>query len=368
MSVKREARTLGLSAIRVLAAAGLAWTILIAGCSPSPTSPSPDDPIQPRGSGAGDLTVGLITKTDANPFFVKMKEGALRRAVALGVELRTFAGLYDGDSESQVQAIETLLAEGAQGILITPSDPAALDGPVGRARQAGVLVIALDTPFDPPNAVDATFATDNFRAGELVGMWARARMGAAATDARIATLDLSSAQVTVDVLRNQGFLEGFGIDIGNPRRMYDEDDRRIVGSGATMGTEAGGRSAMKRLMREHPSINLVYAINEPAAAGAYAALRALGVAANVLIVTIDGSCSGVGSVAAGEFGATVMQYPLRMATLGVEAVVEFFETGRKPVNTPGLDFHDTGTALVTDVPVPGVPSIGTGRGLSECWG
>ncbi len=73
-------------------------------------------------------------------------------------------------------------------------------------------------------------------------------------------------------------------------------------------------------------------------------------------------------VAAGEFGATVMQYPLRMATLGVEAVVEFFTTGRKPANTPGLDFHDTGTALVTDVPVPGVPSIGTGCGLSECWG
>ena len=135
-----------------------------------------------------------------------------------------------------------------------------------------------------------------------------------------------------------------------------------------MGTEAGGRRAMERLLREHPSINLVYAINEPAAAGAYAALRALGVADNVLIVTIDGSCSGVRSVAAGEFGATAMQYPLRMAILGVEAVVESLTTGRKLANTPGLDFHDTGTALVTDVPAPGVPSIGTGRGLSDCWG
>ena len=361
-------RTSGLSAIRLGAAAGLACTVLVAGCSPAPTAPSPEVPVQPRGPGADALMVGLITKTDGNPFFVTMKAGALRRADELGVELRTFAGLYDGDAESQVRAIETLVAESAHGILITPSDPATLDGAVERARQAGVLVIALDTPFDPPNAVDATFATDNFRAGELVGMWARTRLGAAAADARIATLDGSSAQVTVEVLRNQGFLQGFGIDIGNPRRMYDEGDPRIVGSGATMGTEAGGRSVMERLMREHPSINLVYAINEPAAAGAYAALRALGVVDSVLIVTIDGSCSGVSRVAAGEFGATVMQYPLRMATLGVEAVVQFFETGRLPANTPGLDFHDTGTALVTDVPTPGVPSIGTGRGLSECWG
>lgn len=125
---------------------------------------------------------------------------------------------------------------------------------------------------------------------------------------------------------------------------------------------------MERLMREHPAINLVYAINEPAAAGAYMALRSLGMADDVLIVTIDGSCSGVRSVAAGEFGATAMQYPLRMAILGVEAVVESLTTGRKLANTPGLNFHDTGAALVTEAPVAGVPSIDTSRGLSECWG
>ncbi|MXW71095.1 MAG: sugar ABC transporter substrate-binding protein [Acidobacteria bacterium] len=359
---------------RSLAATGRAWatglacTLLVARCGPAPASPSPPVPAPSQEPEAGDLMIGLITKTDANPFFVTMKESALRRADELDVELRTFAGLYDGDSEAQVQAIETLLADGADGILITPSAPAALAEPVGRARDAGVLVIALDTPFDPPNAVDATFATDNFRAGELVGLWARQRMGAGAKDARIATLDGSSAQVTVDVLRNQGFLAGFGIDIEDPQRMYDENDPRIVGSSATMGTEEGGRSAMERLLRERPAINLVYAINEPAAAGAYAALQARGVAEDVLLVTIDGSCSGVHRVAAGAFGATAMQYPLRMATLGVEAVVEFYATGRKPVDTPGLDFHDTGTALVTDVPVAGVPSIDTTRGLGECWG
>jgi len=357
-----------LAAATRLAATGLTWAALGGGCTWAPTSPSPQVPSHPRDPVAAGLVVGLITKTDANPFFVTMKEGALRRADQLGVELQTFTGLYDGDTDAQVRAIETLLAVEAEGVLITPSDPAALRDLVGQAREAGVLVIALDTPFDPPNAVDATFATDNFRAGELIGMWARARMGAGVMDARIATLDGSSAQVTVEVLRNQGFLHGLGIDLADPRRMYDENDPRIVGSSATMGTEAGGRSAMERLMREHPAINLVYAINEPAAAGAYMALRSLGMADDVLIVTIDGSCSGVRSVAAGEFGATAMQYPLRMAILGVEAVVESLTTGRKLANTPGLDFHDTGAALVTEAPVAGVPSIDTSRGLSECWG
>ncbi len=317
---------------------------------------------------AGELMAGLITKTDANPFFVTMKEGALRRAQELGVELRTFAGVFDGDSETQIRAVESLIAAGARGILITPSDPAALRPTVMDARDAGVFVVALDTPFDPANTVDGTFATDNFRAGELIGTWARARMDASGRVARIATLDGSAAQVTVEVLRNQGFLQGFGIDIRNPARMYDEDDPRIVGSAATMGTEAGGRSAMEGLLRQDSSINLVYAINEPAAAGAYAALRALGVENDVLMVAIDGGCPGVRSVAAGELGATAMQYPLRMATLGIEAVVEFATTGRKPQNTPGLDFYDTGTTLVTEEPVSGVPSISASRGLGECWG
>ncbi|MDE0034190.1 MAG: substrate-binding domain-containing protein [Deltaproteobacteria bacterium] len=317
---------------------------------------------------AGDRIVGLITKTDDNPFFVTMKQAARRKAGKLGLELRTYAGRDDGDSKAQVEALESLVAAGAKGILITPSDPAALADPVRRAREAGVVVIALDTPFDPADSVDATFATDNFRAGELIGMWARARIGDAAGSARIATLDLSEAQVTVDVLRNQGFLKGFGIDIKDPGKMHDEDDARIVGSGATLGTEAGGRAAMEALLRKQPGINVVYAVNEPAAAGAHAALRALGVENDVLIVSIDGGCAGVRHVAAGATGATAMQYPLRMAYLGVEAVTEFYRTGRRPEKRPGPGFHDTGVTLVTDQPVPGVPSISTERGLKECWG
>ena len=337
-------------AFRLLATAALSYGLLV-----SPSS-------------ADDVIVGLITKTETNPFFVKMKEGALEKAGEMGVELRTFAGKYDGDSEAQVEAIESLVAAGAKGILITPSDPAALADTVKAAREAGVLVIALDTPFDPADSADATFATDNFKAGELIGMWARAKMGDAAMNAKIATLDLSDAQITVDVLRNQGFLTGFGVDVKDPKRMYDEDDPRIVGGDTTRGSEEGGRTAMENLMQKDPGINVVHTINEPAAAGAYEALKAFGMEGNVLIVSVDGGCPGVENVAAGVIGATSMQYPLRMASLGVEAVAEFAKSGKKPENTEGLDFFNTGVTLVTDEPVEGIPSISSEQGLKECWG
>ena len=109
------------------------------------------------------IIVGLITKTNTNPFFAKMKEGAEAKAKELGVDFRGFAGKYDGDNTGQVDAIERLVNAGAKAIMITPSDSKAIVPSVERARKAGVLVIALDTPLDPPIAADATFATDNTR-------------------------------------------------------------------------------------------------------------------------------------------------------------------------------------------------------------
>lgn len=310
----------------------------------------------------------LITKTDTNPFFVKMKEGATARANQLGITLKSYAGKVDGDSESQVAAIETCIADGAKGILITASDTKGIVPAVQQARDNGLLVIALDTPLEPIDSADATFATDNFLAGELIGKWAAASLGDAAADAKIAMLDLAVSQPSVGVLRDQGFLQGFGIDLGDPNKWGDEDDPRIVGNDVTAGNEEGGRTAMENLLTKDPGINVVYTINEPAAAGAYEALKGFGRENDVLIVSVDGGCPGVENVADGVIGATSQQYPLRMAALGIDAIAAWTLGGVKPEPTEGKDFFDTGVSLVTDKPVDGVESIGVAEGKQLCWG
>lgn len=310
----------------------------------------------------------LITKTDTNPFFVKMREGAEAAAAEAGITLRSFAGQVDGDHETQVAAIETCILDGASGILLTASDTSSIVGAVTQARDAGLLVIALDTPLDPIDAADATFATDNFLAGELIGQWAAAQLGDDAASAKIAMLDLAVSQPTVGVLRDQGFLQGFGIDLGDPNMWGDEDDARIVGNDVTAGNEEGGRTAMENLLAVDPDINVVYTINEPAAAGAYEALRSIGRESDVLIVSVDGGCPGVQNIADGVIGATSQQYPLRMAALGIEAIAAFAADGTLPENTPGKDFFDTGVALVTDQPADGVESISVAEGTELCWG
>ncbi|WIY54581.1 sugar ABC transporter substrate-binding protein [Devosia sp. YIM 151766] len=317
---------------------------------------------------AQDVSVCLITKTDTNPFFVKMKEGAEAKAAELGVTLKSYAGRIDGDHETQVAAVETCIADGASGILIAASDTSAIVQSVQQARDAGLVVIALDTPLTPIDAADATFATDNFLAGELIGKWAAGKLGAEAANARIALLNLGISQPTVDVLRNQGFLQGFGIDLGDPNKWGDETDPRIVGHDVTAGNEEGGRTAMENLLTKDPSINVVHTINEPSAAGAYEALKSFGRENDVLIVSVDGGCPGVANIRDGVIGATSQQYPLQMAALGVEAIKAWADNGTKPEPTPGKDFFDTGVALVTDEPVEGVDSIDSDRGAELCWG
>jgi fructose transport system substrate-binding protein len=311
---------------------------------------------------AADTIIGLITKTNTNPFFVKMKEGADAKAKELGVTLQAYAGKADGDNDGQVAAMEALMAAGAKGILLVPSDSTAIVPTVEKARKAGILVITLDTPLDPVTAADANFATDNFKAGELIGKWAKAMLGDKAASAKIATLDISPNEPTVDYLRHNGFLTGFGIPVKNPKHFAQSDSPQIAGSDVTFGSEEGGRKAMENIIQKASEINVVYAINEPAADGGYAALKAAGREKGVLVVAVDGGCPGVRSVKEGIIGATSQQYPLLMASKGVEAVVEFLKTGKKPVSI------DTGEQLVTDHPVPGVPSIDTTEGAKLCWG
>ena len=313
------------------------------------------------------ILIGLVTKTEANPFFAKMREGAQAKAAELGVEVQSFAGKFDGDHDSQVTAVENLISAGVSGILMVASDPAGIAPIVQQARDQGILVIALDTPLDPADAADATFATDNFKAGELIGAWAAKTVEDPAT-AKIGFLDALENQPTVDALRDQGFMQGFGIDIKDPKRYLDEDDARIVGHFWGQGSEEGGRTGAETLLQKDPDLNVLYTINEPTAAGAYEALKAAGKDGSVVVTSVDGGCPGVENVKAGVIGATSMQYPLMMASLGVEAIVNFKKTGEKPQPTEGLDFFDTGVTLVTDHPVDGIESITAEEALAKCWG
>lgn len=347
------------------AAAALAFT----GCAGGGTGSGDGD-----ASGSETIGVSLIVKTTTNPFFVAMQDGAEAAADKLDVDLTFAAGKEDGDEDTQIQAIENAISKGDAGILITPNGPGVEDALI-KARDAGLFVIALDTPPADPEAVDITFATDNFLAGQEIGKWTAAKL--AGEKATIALVDLFDDKiVSVDYNRDQGFLDGMGIDTADPAVNGDEEatgtysggDYEIVGNEASGGAEDGGRTAAETLLSKNPDINVVYTINEPAAYGAYEAFKAAGKTEGLIVVSVDGGCAGVDQVKEGIIGATSQQYPVKMAELGVQAIFDLVKTGEVPENTEGLDFYNTGVALVTDDPQDGVESIDTAEGAEICWG
>ncbi|MEO7337643.1 MAG: substrate-binding domain-containing protein, partial [Caldimonas sp.] len=337
----------------------------LAGCAPAAD-----------GGDGGDepIRVALIVKTNSNPFFVAMNKGAEAAAKDAGVSLTLAAGKDNGDEATQIQAIEDAIARGDQGILITPAG-AGVNDAIKKARDAGIFVIALDSPTDPPDVVDITFATDNRLAGKLIGEWTAAQLDG--KKAVIGLLDgFDDVIISVDYERDQGFLAGMGIAVGDDKVRGDEastgsysgGDYEIVGSEVTKGAEDAGVTGMEKLLAINPNINVVYAINEPSADGAVTALTAAGANLDdVLVVAIDGGCAGVQSIVDGNIDATSQQYPVKMAELGVKAIVDLVKNGTKPAVTDGLDFFNTGVALVTDNPAAGVDSIDTGEGSKLCW-
>ena len=309
---------------------------------------------------AAEPVIGLITKTESNPFFVKMKEGADAEAKKLGAKLLSAAGKTDGDNAGQVTAIENMVAAGAKTIMITPSDAKAIIPAIKKAQSQGVQVIALDSPTDPVSAVDALFATDNYKAGVLIGQYAKAAM--AGKPAKIAMLDLFPGH-PVGAQRHNGFMAGFGLKANDAKSNELSTAAEIVCANDTNGDRAKGQTAMENCLQKDPGINVVYTINEPAAAGAYNALKKAGKEKGVLILSVDGGCQGIKDTAAGIITATSQQYPLKMASMGVAAGVEYAKTGKKVSG-----YTDTGVTLIAGKPVAGVDSKDTKVGLDLCWG
>lgn len=327
------------------------------------------------GSGGG-TKVALILKEFTNPYWISMENSAKKEAAKLGVQLQVTAGNSDDDTTSQINQIDQAIAAGDKGIIIALNGDA-VNSALNQAKSEGLVVIAVDTPPIPANVSDVTYSTDNMQAGLLDGRWMAAKL--AGGNADIAMLDdLANQVITVDVQRDHGFLTGMGISVGNKNVNGAEPKSgrytggkgggyRIACQQPTNGSQTGGQSAMETCLSKDPGINVVYAINEPAAEGAAHALQTAG-KKDVTVVAIDGGCSNLPFIANGSIGATAGQFPGKMAVDGVDAIARFAKTGKKPANQPGQDFFNTGTQLYTDSPQAGVPSITGAAANKVCWG
>src|SRR4051812_15241461 len=358
---------------RRLAAGGalLAGSVALVACGSSGSSGGS------AGAGGGEQTgVSLILKTLTNPYFVSMENDAKAEAQKQNVKLTVAGGKQDGDTATQISAIDNAISRGDKAILITTNGDA-VNSALARAKKAGLYIVALDTVLTPAKTADITYATDNEKAGKLIGAYGAAKLNG--QPATIAMLDLFNNQVvSVDLQRDHGFLEGMGIDPGSKTQNGQEaksgnytagkgGSYQVVCHQPTQGAIPGGKTAMENCLSANGNINVVYTINEPAADGALQALKAAG-KSNVLVLTIDGSCKYVkGLVKDGTITGDSAQYPGKMAALGGDAAAQAAKGNRqKPPS--GKASVAPGTTLVPVNALSGVPSQPPAQAAGACWG
>jgi len=353
MHMRSKYPALAVAVLVVASCSGAASTPTTAASTPTTAASTPTTAASTptTAASAGGYTIGIIEQQASNPFFANLEAAAKAEAQAHGLNVITAESATAGDSATQVTAIQDMINRGVKGISLDPANATAVVPAVQQAEAANILVVAVNTETSPSTAVAATYETDNLAGGKLMGQYAKAKIGT--TTPVVALLDYDLTDKTSKA-RHDGFLAGFGIAEGSPE---------IAAEIQTQASADSGQTAMENMLSAHPTINVVYTINEPMAVGAAAAIKAANLGHPVVLVSIDGSCSGVQAVKSGQISATVMQFPSKMGKQAVDAIINYVNTSQKPSG-----IIDTGTSLITDQAITGVQSQDTTWGLQNCWG
>ncbi|GJQ28568.1 MAG: hypothetical protein HBSAPP03_04520 [Phycisphaerae bacterium] len=295
---------------------------VLPGCRDSSAPPAAGTPPKPR--------IAVVPKGTTHEFWKSVHAGALRAAREGQADV-TFRGPEkEDDREQQIALVQNLIAAKYDALVLAPLDNAALVGPVRQAKAAGIPVVIIDSGLDAQAGADyvSFVATDNRAGGLLAGHHLADLRRGAGTVLVLRYLEgsLSTTQ------REDGFIAAMasypGITVIDPKRY----------AGATRAT---AQEAAENLLAANPGIDAVFTPNEPSTFGMLLALKARGLAGKVTFVGFDASDAAIDGMRQGHVQALVLQNPIRMGQLGVQAALDHL-AGR-PV-TPVID---TGTFLLT---------------------
>lgn len=248
----------------------------------------------------GRRKFGAVYMTLNNPFYVIVDE-EIRTSVENHGDV-----LISRDPalsvERQKAEIRELIEMGCQVLFVNPVDWHELAPVLEIARQAGVPVIAIDTNVDDDSLVASTVVSDNY----MAGVQCAKHLISLVPGGQVALLKHDQARSSVD--RIKGFRD----------TLAAYPDFHVVAEAECQGQLELAMPAMAGMLREHPDINIVMALNDPAAMGALAALQQAGRLDSVLVYGVDGAQEARDMIAQGHMAATAVQAPRRMGQMAVE--------------------------------------------------
>jgi simple sugar transport system substrate-binding protein len=270
--------------------------------------------------------LGLITKFPVDFFFVIEDAAKAWAEQHPDVELITGMGESGSDDEGVIALIESMVAQGVDGIAITPTGEAVIPA-LDAAIAAGVEIVLVDNDLPDWDGKGAVVATNNYQGGVLAGEWLAENLEAGST---LAVLEGVPGVPALDD-RVNGMIEGLG-----------DADITIVGQAPTDCDQVKGVAAAEDLLTANPDVDAIYGACGPPIIGALEAIENAGIAPeDIVVVGFDALPDEVAAIEAGTEDASVAQFPPKMGELGMETLYQLVIGGTVEPNV------DTGTAVVT---------------------
>ncbi|MEJ6466892.1 ribose ABC transporter substrate-binding protein RbsB [Fusobacterium ulcerans] len=264
-------------------------------------------------SAAGEK-IGLVVSTQNNPFFVTLKEGAVKKANELGYELIVLDS--QNDPSKELGNVEDLLVKGVDVLLINPTDSDAVVSSVRAANRSKVPVVTLDRAANGGKVVSHV-ASDNVLGGEVAGNYIVEKLGGKGKVVELEGIPGTTAA------RDRG--EGFNKAIAG---KLD-----VVAKQAADFDRTKGLTVMENILQAQPEINAVFAHNDEMALGALKAIESSG-RKNVIVVGFDATDDAVAAVKDGKLSATVAQKPAEIGAIGVEVADKIIKKQPVQENVP----------------------------------
>ena len=282
----------------------VATLALLAGCS----GPSPSAAPTTAAATKGSIGVSLLTLD--NPFFKVIGDTIAAEAAKRGYEAIVVSG--DKDVAKQSNQIKDFIVKRVIAIVLSPCDSKSIVPVIQEANAAGIPVFIVDIPCNEPGVKIVTqVATDNYSGGKEAGMAMIEALGKAGGE--VAVLHFKQAESCQ--LRVQGFR-----DVIDAHNTAGKGTIEIVAELESGGAKDLGFKAAEDALQAKPNIRGIFAINDPAALGARAALEKAG-KTGVLIVGFDGQLEGRQAIRDGKIYADPIQFPDKMGTQIVDAVI-----------------------------------------------
>lgn len=259
-------------------------------------------------------SIGLMVQDMSNPFFAAMDKGAKEAAEELGATVNTQDARLD--LANQNTQIDAYIQQGVDLIVISAVDQDGIEPAIERAKQAGIIVVAVDTPAV---GADAVIMTDAVEAGEKSCEYLFEQMGG---EGQILIVDGTPIQTIIDRITGcENVLENYpGIE--------------VVGHQSSMNDRASGLAVTTDMLTATPDVEGIFGMNDPSALGAVLAVEQAGLTDQIIVTGVDGSPEGVAELLreGSPFVGTATQNPAEMVRQAVQVAQDII-AGQPPAET-----------------------------------